>query len=480
MAVSRRPWGSDLMTSDMRFRQRAIASSFFLCILIAAAFAQSAPGGSSGISAGTWTGSITLRHVDNSQGGASGPAYADVLSSIRLRLLPKGEGGLLDLADQSLFGYPLDSVSWTDKRVGFILGALGPGEDLAFNGFLTTQAGGGRAILGTAISTSWKGTFTLFPDASGGDPRETSLRVPTERGELAATLFTPKGADDRTPYVLFVSGAGATDRDGNNFSVPGRTDSLKILARELGDRGIGSLRYDKRGSGESYLLETAGSPSSLDLHARDAAAAYKRLAGVSGEGRRIVVGMNEGAWVAARALGPLAAEAAHLDGLVVIAASGVPPEETLAKSLESLSESERNEALAIVEAMKEKRPYPDPASSRLADFFSPARRDWLTSWLSFQPADEIAKLDAPVLYIYAGMDLQVSRADFARLLDKRIGSAAVLIPDMNYALKSVKNEEENYASFTDPRFGLPDALVSLLTAFVKAKPLPPGVEPFSR
>lgn len=446
------------------------------------------------IAPGEWTGSLTLRYAPGKSAGASVPGanvpgasvpganvpgYADIVSTVRLRLLPAGEGGLLDLPKQSLFGYPLDSVSWNERKLSFSLGALGPGEDLSFEGFFSAAVGERGTVLGTASSTSWKGTFTLAPAARAADRREAAVRIPTDSGELPGTLARPIGAGEGTPYVLLVAGAGPTDRDGNNFNVPGRTDSLKLLALALADRGIGSLRYDKRGSGESYLLEKAGNPSSLDRHALDVGYAYRFLSSLAGGGRIVVVAMNEGAWAAARALRDPGPDTAAVDGLAVIAASGVPPRETLLASLSVLDQAEKNEAESIMQAIDTGLDYVKPAG-RLADFFDPARREWLRSWLSFRPAEEIAGVDAPVLYVYAGMDLQVGREEFSRLLDERPGAAAIVIPDMNYVLKSVKSEEENYASFNDNGFPVSDTLVSLLAAFVKAKPLPPGVERFSR
>ncbi|PKL74515.1 MAG: hypothetical protein CVV27_20120, partial [Candidatus Melainabacteria bacterium HGW-Melainabacteria-1] len=116
----------------------------------------------------------------------------------------------------------------------------------------------------------------------------------------------------------------------------------------------------------------------------------------------------------------------------------------------------------------------------LADFFAVSRREWLKAWLSFNPGDEVARLAAPVLYIYGSADLQVARKDFEKLLDARPAAAARLIPSMNYVLKQVKTEEENYDSFTNPDYPLADGLADLLAAFAKAKPLPSGSQPYER
>jgi len=52
------------------------------------------------------------------------------------------------------------------------------------------------------------------------------------------------------PVVLIIAGSGPTDRDGNNIHGL-LTDSYKMIAYELAQNGIASVRYDKRGIGES-------------------------------------------------------------------------------------------------------------------------------------------------------------------------------------------------------------------------------------
>lgn len=54
----------------------------------------------------------------------------------------------------------------------------------------------------------------------------------------------------KVPVVLIIAGSGPTDRDGNNV-YGSLTDSYKMIAYELAHNGIASVRYDKRGIGES-------------------------------------------------------------------------------------------------------------------------------------------------------------------------------------------------------------------------------------
>jgi len=63
---------------------------------------------------------------------------------------------------------------------------------------------------------------------------------------LAATLTVPRGARGAVPVALIIAGSGPTDRNGN--SVMGiRPNCYAQLAWRLAERGIATLRYDKRG-----------------------------------------------------------------------------------------------------------------------------------------------------------------------------------------------------------------------------------------
>ncbi|MHB9152777.1 MAG: alpha/beta hydrolase family protein [Spirochaetales bacterium] len=428
-----------------------------------------------GIAAGLWEGSITLKRIAQA-GEASSESPGTLSSGVKLKLLDQGKGALMDIAEQSMFGYPLDDVSWNAAGIQFILDALGPGEELACEGIYSASkgtSGTGGAIIGTAKARSWKGTFLLHRVAGGQAPNETLVSIPIGEDLLPGTLLQPGGAQSRAPLVLLLSGAGTSDRDGNNYNVPGKSNTLSMLAAALYGKGVASFRYDKRGSGEAYLLERKGMTTSLAVHVSDAAEVLKYLLKLNLFSRIIVAGMNEGAWTGAAAINTLAAEGIIIDGIVVLDGSGVEPRRELEASIRELDEGTRKEAEAIVEALMAGKAFPTP-SAQLSDFFSASRIEWLKSWLKFDPSSEIAKVQAPILFIYGSADLQVSREAFERLLKARPNAAARLIPSMNYLLKRVKTEEENYDSFTNPGYPLAEGLVDLITAFAKAKPLPPG------
>src|SRR5690606_26762440 len=80
---------------------------------------------------------------------------------------------------------------------------------------------------------------------------ELEIALATPWGRLCGSLVLPDGAGP-WPAALLVAGSGPTDRDGNSPLLPEPCDNLKLLAQALAGRGIASLRYDKRGIGDSH------------------------------------------------------------------------------------------------------------------------------------------------------------------------------------------------------------------------------------
>ncbi|HEY9054768.1 MAG TPA: alpha/beta hydrolase, partial [Rectinemataceae bacterium] len=415
---------------------------------------------------GAWEGKLTLRRAASAPPGEGNP---DALSAeIVLKILAPGRGALLDMPFQSMFGYPLSDVSWSSTRLRFMLDALGPDEELKFDGFLT-----GGMLIGTAQSTSWRGSFLLKPKTVLPEPGEREIELAAGAVLLPASLRMPLVDRGKPPIVILLSGAGAADRNGNNYNVPGKSDSLLHLARGLAERGVASLRYDKRGSGEAYALEPRERVLTLDELADDAAEILRWAVSEGSFSRVLVAGLNEGAWVGALALARLERESIETDGLAVLSGTGESPMDRLRTMIASLDGATRAEAEGIVQSLLSGNPVPEP-SEPLADFFSKRRLPWLSSWLRIDPPALFASLSAPVLFVRGGADLQVEEKDFHKLLQARPGSAARIVPTMNYALKAVESEDENYASFTDPDIPVSQELLDLLAAFAKAKPAPPS------
>ena len=130
----------------------------------------------------------------------------------------------------------------------------------------------------------------------GGDPNASEIAVafPSADGriKLAGTLALPSGGRP-APAVVLVSGTGPIDRD---VTFVGHA-IFRTLARQLAARGVASLRFDKRGVGES---EGDFSSARAEDFISDVLGASQHLVGQEGfaAGRVGLIGHSEGGMVA--------------------------------------------------------------------------------------------------------------------------------------------------------------------------------------
>src|SRR6266853_5049547 len=153
--------------------------------------------------------------------------------------------------------------------------------------------------------------------------------------ELGGTLTLPRGGTGRVPVVVIIAGSGPTDRNGNSL-LGIRPNSYAQLAWRLAERGIASLRYDKR-----VLPATKGSVDitrlTLEDFAADARAAAESLARDARFSRVVLLGHSEGsalALIAARQGAPVA-------GVISVSGLGRPlgvvMREQLARQFDSVT-----------------------------------------------------------------------------------------------------------------------------------------------
>src|SRR6202162_4507683 len=98
---------------------------------------------------------------------------------------------------------------------------------------------------------------------------------------LPVTLTMPANYNARLPVALIVAGSGPTDRNGNSagpLRAQNNSNLYAILAWQLADAGIASVRYDKRVLGDNFQKINVAN-TSIDDFIADAIAGARSLVG---------------------------------------------------------------------------------------------------------------------------------------------------------------------------------------------------------
>ncbi|MGY1662683.1 alpha/beta hydrolase family protein [Geodermatophilus sp. SYSU D00705] len=289
--------------------------------------------------------------------------------------------------------------------------------------------------------------------------RETTLHVPGEP-PLAGTLTLPDDGSRPVPAVLLAAGSGPLDRDSNHRRM--RFEVTRQLAHALAAGGIASLRYDKRGVGESPGdWRTAGFTDNVDDlgRAREALAARPEV----DPARIVLAGHSEGALLAAA----LAARGARTAGVVLLSPSATPGEEllrwqarqiapTLPAPVRALLRLFRTDLEAKVVANHARIRATTTDVARIGGVRLNAR--WTREFMAHDPRTDLARLSVPVLALTGEKDLQVPVADLDVLRATVPGPVEVhQVPDLTHTLRrqpgpaSLRAYRSELRSPVDPR-----------------------------
>ncbi len=296
------------------------------------------------------------------------------------------------------------------------------------------------------------------------------ISLETMTGTLYGTLELPNTSEPY-PVVLIHPGSGPTDRDGNSAQLPGKNDSLKLLAEALADEGIASLRIDKRGIGESAPAGLEERALRFGTYIDDAAAWLDLLQSDARFSDIVMLGHSEGSLI-----GMVAAQRADVDAFISLAGAGEPAADTLGRQLSVqlprplLEESK--EVIASLEEGETVQPLPEgiAAVPAIGDaLFRPNVQPYLISWFQYDPAEEVARLEMPVLVVQGTTDIQVRVEDAELLSAAQPDAELVILEGMNHVLKDAPaNRALNLATYANPDLPLTDGLVEAISSFVQA------------
>lgn len=295
---------------------------------------------------------------------------------------------------------------------------------------------------------------------------DVTLKTPT--GDIFGTLELP-AAKQPVPVALIIAGSGPTDRNGNTPALPGSNNSLRMLADGLAARGIATLRYDKRGIAASREAMTTEADLRFNHFIEDADAWIKQLRADKRFSTITVIGHSEGSLI-----GMVAAREAGANAYVSLEGAGRKAQDVLAEQLkaqplppEMFAQIQR--ILASLSAGS--IPPPDSVPPVLAPLFRSSVMPYLVSWFKYDPAEEVGKLNIPVLIIQGTTDIQTSMADAQALAAGNKSAKFVQIEGMNHILKEVSGDRlAQIPKYSDPTLPVVPLLLDDIAAFIKPVP----------
>ena len=290
---------------------------------------------------------------------------------------------------------------------------------------------------------------------------ETPITLHTATGDIFGTLTTPKQFSV-VPVALIIAGSGPTDRNGNSFLLKGKNNSLKQIAYALANDGIASLRFDKRGVGNSYKAMKNQADLRFENYIDDVNQWIDLLKKDNRFNKIIIIGHSEGSLI-----GMIAAQ--HADKYVSIAGPGQSADNILREQLGNLPGQLKDTSFIILDSLKAGHHY-SPVSSSLAMYFDASIQPYLISWFKYDPQVEIKKLKIPVLILQGTNDLQVKEKEATLLAKANPAAKLVLIENMNHVLKLVTGDAEaNMNAYSDPSLQVSPILTKAMIDFIKAK-----------
>lgn len=290
---------------------------------------------------------------------------------------------------------------------------------------------------------------------------EEKALLQTPSGDIYGTLLLPE-TPKPMPVALIIAGSGPTDRDGNQAKM--QNNSLKLLAEGLAQKGIASLRFDKRGIGESRGAGGKEADLRFDHFVADVRLWIDFLAQDTRFSSITVVGHSEGALI-----GLLAAEGhPKVKAYVSLAGPALPADEIIQEQIDASAPMLKSIVQPILKALKAGESVSE-VSPLLTALFRPSVQSYLMSWMKYDPQVELKKLNIPILIVQGTRDIQVSVRHADLLAQANPKAKKALIPDMNHILKPCDsdNRMQQLAAYNQPELPLKEGLADTIAQFIK-------------
>ena len=313
---------------------------------------------------------------------------------------------------------------------------------------------------------------------------------------LPSTISWP-ASDGAAPCVVFFAGSGPTDRDWNSPLLPGKNGSGAQLALALQVRGVGSIRFDKVGSGVN--MPKSNAPADLKMlevlslahYIDEAAAEFEELANRERCGKTFLLGHSEGSIHASSAAIAKQADL-RFGGFISLSGPSRSILDTAIEQIRTIRIKAGSDAAVVDQALGDfreamlKPDAPPPDLSALPEAaglwqatHAPLQQKVARELIFAEPLAALHAYRGRALVVSAANDAQVPGSDadkiFAALASDVNNKTRVTIANANHVYKSETrapstiSQSEIVAGYSDDNHALADGLVDAIVGFVTAK-----------
>ncbi len=289
---------------------------------------------------------------------------------------------------------------------------------------------------------------------------ETPVALHTPTGDIFGTLTTPKIFSE-IPVALIIAGSGPIDRNGNNPMA--QNESLRMLAYSLVNNNVASLRFDKRGIGESKGAAKSEIELRFEDYINDAKNWVELLKKDARFSKVIIIGHSEGSLIG------MIAALHSVDAYVSIAGAGKSADKIIKEQLASQPPMVKDIAFPIIDSLVLGKTVKD-VNPAFYSLFRPSVQPYMISWFAYDPAVEIKKLSIPVLIIQGTNDIQVSVDEADLLLKAKPHSTLVLIKNMNHIFRIIDGDKNsNIATYNNSSLPISKDLTDNISKFINKR-----------
>ncbi|HNW99389.1 MAG TPA: alpha/beta hydrolase [Bacteroidales bacterium] len=307
-------------------------------------------------------------------------------------------------------------------------------------------------------------TILSFFTITNGFSQEEPIILKTLKGEIKGTLTLPKNKNN-IPVVLIIAGSGPTDRNGNSPLLGVNTNSYKLIAEKLQKNGIASVRFDKRGIGESKDTTFKEKNMRFENYIDDVKAWIEFLSKDNRFNKIIIAGHSEGSLIGMVA----SVDNPKVNAYISISGAARSIDEILKEQLALQPQSLKDLAFPMMDTLKKGDTLTN-VPKYLYSLFRPSIQPYMISWMKYNPQEEIKKITVPVLILQGSTDIQVSESEANLLSTANPAAKKIIIKNMNHVLKDcdfIDKQKQMTTIYSNPKLPLNKIFVKEMISFIK-------------